>query len=204
MKKIIGDPLRFDWKITLISIVSTLLLMVDHYFQITPYYFIDRMILYLAIPLLITVIIFREAPQNYGASLGDWKAGVVITGAALLIMTPVIWFLGRGDPTMRSYYQGLSGGLPWTTFMDLIGWEFFFRGWILFGYARKFGADALWLQAVPFALAHIGKPAVETFSTIFGGFAFGWVAYRTRSFLWPFLIHWYIATLIIIVSAANL
>jgi len=204
MKKIIGDPLRFDWKITLISIVSTLLLMVDHYFRITPYYFIDRMILYLAIPLLITVIIFREAPQNYGASLGDWKAGVVITGAALLIMTPVIWFLGRGDPTMRSYYQGLSGGLPWTTFMDLIGWEFFFRGWILFGYARKFGADALWLQAVPFALAHIGKPAVETFSTIFGGFAFGWVAYRTRSFLWPFLIHWYIATLIIIVSAANI
>ncbi len=178
--------------------------MVDHYFQITPYYFIDRMILYLAIPLLITVIIFREAPQNYGASLGDWKAGVVITSAAILLMTPVIWFLGRGDPTMRSYYQGLSGGLPWTTFMDLIGWEFFFRGWILFGYARKFGADALWLQAVPFALAHIGKPPVETFSTIFGGFAFGWVAYRTRSFLWPFLIHWYIATFIIIVAASNL
>ena len=45
------------------------------------------------------------------------------------------------------------------------------------------------------------KPEVETLSTIFGGFAFGWVAWRTKSFLYPFLIHWFIATLIIIVAA---
>ena len=88
---------------------------------------------------------------------------------------------------MHDYYKPYTVGLPWTTFLDLIGWEFFFRGWILFGYARKFGAEALWLHAVPFALAHIGKPEVETLSTIFGGFAFGWIAYRTKSFVWPFL-----------------
>ena len=74
---------------------------------------------------------------------------------------------------MHDYYKPYTLGLPWTTFLDLIGWEFFFRGWILFGYARKFGPEALWLHAVPFALAHIGKPEVETLSTIFGGFAFG-------------------------------
>jgi membrane protease YdiL (CAAX protease family) len=83
-----------------------------------------------------------------------------------------------------------------------LGWEFFFRGWLLFGFARRFGPDALWLQAVPFALAHIGKPEVETFSTIFGGFAFGWIAYRTRSFVWPFLVHWFIATFVILAAAA--
>ena len=92
-------------------------------------------------------------------------------------------------------------GLPWTTFLDLIGWEFFFRGFLLFTYARRFGADALWLQAVPFALAHIGKPSIETLSTIFGGFAFGWLAYRTRSFLYPFLVHWFISTFVILVAA---
>jgi len=50
-------------------------------------------------------------------------------------------------------------------------------------------------------MAHIGKPEIETLSTIFGGFAFGWVAWRTRSFLYPFLIHWFISTFIILVSA---
>ena len=116
-------------------------------------------------------------------------------------MAPVIYYLGHGNESMKTYYARFVTGLPWTTFIDLIGWEFFFRGWILFSYTRKFGHEALWLHAVPFALAHISKPEVETLSTIFGGFAFGWVAWRTKSFFYPFLIHWFIATFIIIVAA---
>jgi Type II CAAX prenyl endopeptidase Rce1-like len=48
------------------------------------------------------------------------------------------------------------------------------------------------VHAVPFALAHLTKPPLETLSTIFGGMAFWWVAWRTRSFVYPFLIHLYI------------
>ena len=69
----------------------------------------------------------------------------------------------------------------------------------MIGYVRKFGPDALWLQAVPFALMHIVKPEVETLSTIFGGFAFGWITYHTRSFIYPFIIHWFFALFIIYV-----
>jgi membrane protease YdiL (CAAX protease family) len=105
---------------------------------------------------------------------------------------------------MKDYYRPQVNGLPWNTLIDLFGWEFFFRGFILFTYARKFGAEALWLQAVPFALAHIGKPEIEAFSTIFGGFAFAWVAYRTRSFVYPFIIHWFVASFTIIVAAGLL
>ena len=201
MKTLLGEKLHFDWKIVTITIASTLLLMVDSYHQITPYKYIDRVILYLVVPLVVILILFRENPREYGFALGDWKTGLVITALGILLMAPVIYYLGHGDETMKAYYKPWLNGLPWTTFIDLIGWEFFFRGWILFGYARKFGPEALWLQAVPFALAHIGKPEVETLSTIFGGFAFGWVAWRTRSFVWPFLIHWFIATFIILVAA---
>jgi membrane protease YdiL (CAAX protease family) len=105
---------------------------------------------------------------------------------------------------MQSYYQNQLSGLPWNTFIDLFGWEYIFRGWLLFGYARKFGPEAIWLQAVPFAIAHVTKPPVETFSTIFGGFAFGWVAWRTKSFLYPFLIHWFVSTFVILVAAGAL
>jgi membrane protease YdiL (CAAX protease family) len=201
MKYLLGEKLEFDWKIVTITIVSTLLLMVDHYHKLLEYKYLDRVVLYLLVPLVITLIFFRENPREYGFSFGDWKAGLVITIIGILFMAPVIYYLGRGDESMKSYYDGFISGLPWTTFLDLIGWEFIFRGWILFGYARKFGPEALWLQAVPFAIAHIGKPEVETLSTIFGGFVFGWVAWRTRSFVWPFLIHWFIATFIIVVAA---
>ncbi|NCP88244.1 MAG: hypothetical protein CO094_05110 [Anaerolineae bacterium CG_4_9_14_3_um_filter_57_17] len=194
---------RFDAKITTITIVSTLLLMVDSYHALTPFKALDRTLLYLVVPLLIILLFFRQSPADYGFRLGDWKAGLALTLGAIAILTPILWLLVRGDLSMRSYYAPLLTGaipLPLLTFLELFGWEFLFRGWLLFGYERKFGGDALWLQAVPFALAHIGKPEVETLSTIFGGFAFGWLAWRTRSFLYPFLIHWYIFTLVALLA----
>lgn len=201
MKYLLGERLNFDWRVVVVTVVSTLLLTIDHYYTFTTYKYWDRFIFYFAIPLALTLILFRENPRQYGFSLGDWKLGLTYTALGILFMSPILYFLGQDNESMRTYYAWLLPGLPWTTFLDLIGWEFFFRGWILFAYLRRFGHDALWLQAVPFALAHIGKPDIETLSTIFGGFAFGWVAYRTKSFVWPFLIHWFISTFVIMVAA---
>ena len=201
MKYLFGEKLNLDWKVTTVTVVSTLLLIIDHYYTFSSHKYWDRLLLYLVIPLLIIIILFRENPKEYGFTFGDWKLGLTYTVLCILFMAPVIYFLGSGNAAMKMYYEWLLPGLPWTTFIDLIGWEFFFRGWILFAYVHRFGHDGLWLQAVPFALAHIGKPDIETLSTIFGGFAFGWIAYRTKSFVWPFLIHWFIATFVIIVAA---
>ncbi|MDK1080114.1 MAG: CPBP family intramembrane metalloprotease [Anaerolineae bacterium] len=203
IKNIFGPKLNFDSKIVTITIVSTLLLMIDSYHRIFEYKYFDRLILYLIIPLIIIIFINRENPKEYGFTLGDWKAGLIFTLAGISLMAPVIWFLGKNDPSMTEYYNTQLDGLPWATFIDLIGWEFFFRGWILFGFARKFGPEAIWLQAVPFALVHIGKPEIETLSTIFGGFVFGWIAWRTRSFVYPFIIHWFISSFIIFVAAGG-
>ncbi len=193
--------LHLDWKIATITIASTTLLILDDYHNFTSTKLIDRNILYLFIPLLIIIFIFRENPKEYGFQLGDWRAGLTLTALAIILMTPILWLLLRTDSGMRVYYENLLPGLPWNTFLDLFGWEFFFRGFLLFGYARKFGDDALWLQAVPFALAHVGKPEIETLSTIFGGFAFGWIAWRSKSFIYPFLIHWYIGSLTILLAS---
>lgn len=219
MNKLFGERLPLDWKIAVLTVVSTLALMVDYYhYPLLPWtqFFpaweatglsmkvLDRTLLYFVLPMVIVLVVFREPPPAYGFTLGDWKAGLVITAGAIVLIAPVLWWVGRGDPAMQDYYRWQVAGLPWNTLLDLFGWEFFFRGWLLFGYGRRFGAEALWLQAVPFALAHIGKPEVETLSTIFGGFAFGWVAWRTRSFVYPLLIHWFVASFTILVAAGAL
>ena len=219
MEKIFKTGFRFDWKVVTITVASTLLLMVDHYhYPLLPWEkwlpvwmmtgisekALDRTLLYFVIPMAFILVVFREDPRQFGFTLGDWKAGLVITAGGILLIAPILYWVSRWDASMREYYRPLLHGLPWSTFFDLFGWEFFFRGWILFGYARKFGPDALWLQAVPFALAHIGKPEIETLSTIFGGFAFGWVAWRTKSFVYPLLIHWFVSSFTILVAAGAL
>lgn len=200
-RKLFNVNINLDWKIATLTILSTILLILDNYHFFTVSKLLDRTILYLLIPLFIIIFIFRESPAVYGFQLGDWRTGLKLTALAILLITPVLWWLVRSDGGMKSYYGDLLSGLPWNTFIELLGWEFFFRGWLLFGYFRKFGDDALWLQAVPFALAHIGKPEIETLSTIFGGFVFGWIAWRSKSFLYPFLIHWYIGSLTILLAS---
>jgi membrane protease YdiL (CAAX protease family) len=219
MKRLFGEKLNLDWKIATLVVGSTLLLMLDAYHpQLLPWtkWFpawdktglttkvLDRTLLYFIIPMVIVLVFFRQKPGEYGFTLGDWKAGIILTVGGIVLIAPVLWLVGRGDATMQNYYKPMVAGLPLSTLLDLFGWEFLFRGWLLFGFARKFGPEAIWLQAVPFALAHIGKPELETLSTIFGGFAFGWVAWRTKSFVYPLLIHWFVASFTIIVAAGYL
>ena len=219
MQKIFRVKPGLNWKIAMLTIVSTLALMVDYYhFPIFPWgkifswwgktglsmKILDRTLLYFIIPLIFILVIFRESPKNYGFTFGDWKAGIIITLSCIILITPVLFFVGRGDAALEKYYKPMVAGLPLNTFLDLFGWEFFFRGWLLFGYTRKFGTDGIWLQAVPFAMAHMGKPELETLSTIFGGFIFGWVAWRTKSFVYPLIIHWFVASFTIIVAAGFL
>lgn len=203
MRKLFDFDLKFDREIVAITILSTLLIMVDYYNRLTPLKAIDRVALYLLIPLGVILLAFRKSPRAYGFQWGDWRAGLALTAIVIGIAIPILWFVARSDPAMVDYYAGEWGGAaPLLTFLDLIGWEFFFRGFLLFGYARVFGSHALWLHAVPFALAHLSKPAVETYSTIFGGFLFGLVAWRTKSFVYPFLIHWFISTFTIFAAAS--
>jgi uncharacterized protein len=217
--KLFNERLQLDWKIAVLIVVSTLLLIIDFYHtQLAPWAkwfpgwkdtglsskIIDRTLLYFVVPMLIVLLVFRGKPAEFGFALGDWKAGCILTLSGIILIAPILWLVAQGDVVMRNYYKPLVPGLPWNTLLDLFSWEFFFRGWLLFGFAKRFGPEAIWLQAVPFALAHIGKPEIETLSTIFGGFAFGWVAWRTKSFIYPLLIHWFIGSFMIIVAAGLL
>ncbi|MEA1872216.1 MAG: CPBP family intramembrane glutamic endopeptidase [Chloroflexota bacterium] len=76
-----------------------------------------------------------------------------------------------------------------STALYMFAWGFLFRGYMLFGLEKSIGKSAIFVQAIPFVLLHLGKPFLETLACIPGGFIFGYVAYRTRSFLPCFIIH---------------
>jgi membrane protease YdiL (CAAX protease family) len=99
---------------------------------------------------------------------------------------------------MTRYYAAKSANgywrAVWESGVDLFAWEFLWRGLTLFALARVTGpGTAIWLQTVPFTYAHLGKPEIETFSCILGGAGFGFVAWKSRSFVYPFLIHTFVA-----------
>jgi len=202
LEKLGFNSLRVNLKIIAIIIISTLLLVIDSYHSFFPLKSLDRLFLYLVIPIMVLGV-FRESPANYGFRIGDWKTGLLFTFAGALGMSIIILVIARtGD--FQSYYSPyILSKLPYPIdiALDLFGWEFFFRGFLLFSLYQVCGPYAIILQAVPFTIAHIGKPEVETLSCIFGGSAFGYLAWRTKSFFYPFILHWYISTLTITIAA---
>ncbi len=198
--------LRMDWKVVTTIVVSTLLLTIDYYHRLFPYQVLDRLFLYLIIPLLIIILFYRESPAKYGFRIGDWRAGLVITLIGILGAAVVIFFVAQTD-VFQEYYAPLANltiPMPIYTALELFGWEFLFRGFLLFSLYTVIGPYAIVLQAVPFALAHLGKPELETMSTILGGTAFGYIAWRTGSFYYPFLIHWFILTATIFIASGGM
>lgn len=146
------------------------------------------------LPLTTIVIILRRNPLDFGLRFGNvkiWSIHVVIT---ILIGLPVLYF-ASGFESLEGYYADSRFDLVtyiYETVIYMLGWEYIFRGFILFGLKHKLGEISILVQMIPFVLLHLGKPEVETISTIFVGIYLGYVAYRGNSF-WPaFIIHVFI------------
>ena len=194
----------FDARIVQVVSIATVILIIafNNRFVEAEY---DRFGLEFIIPLAIVLLVWREDPRRYGIGLGDWRLGLPIVIGGIAVMALIIWFAGR-LPDFRTYYTATIDGRPmWRliidTGVDVFAWEFFFRGWLLWAFGRKYGTDAIWLQIIPFALMHMWKPEIEQLSTLIGGAFFGLLAWRTRSFLWGFLLHWFMVTWVLIVAA---
>ncbi len=166
---------------------------------------LGRLLMLGVVPLLVVLLLLRDRPSRYGVRLGDWRAGAAIALAGCALMTPIVLAITR-MPAFGSYYapQATSPlSVTLTTALEVIPAEFFFRGFLMFALLRVVGPIAVPIAALPFAFAHLGKPEIETLSTLAGGLAYGWLDWRTGSVLWSGLAHTWILTLVVLAAGVN-
>jgi membrane protease YdiL (CAAX protease family) len=193
----------YKWKPIVTIVVSTLALVIFNYQEVLPNSMYSGLLVFLAIPLFVILGVFRETPANYGMQIGDWKRGLQYTAVGCLVVAIILW-IAVDFPGITPYYAPqATGRMPYVlrNAIELLDWEFFFRGFLLFSLAEICGPYAILLQAVPFTLAHFGKPYIETISCIFGGAAFGYIAWRTKSFIYPYFIHLFLASFVIFLAS---
>jgi membrane protease YdiL (CAAX protease family) len=196
----------FDARIAQLVIVSLTILILAFNNRVIDHAY-DRFVLEFLVPMAIILVVWREDPRRYGLTLGDWRRGLPITLAGIAVMAVVIWIVMQ-QPDFKHYYTASLAGRPtWRlvvdTGVDILAWEFFCRGWLLWGLGRRYGADAIWLQVIPFTLMHVYKPQLEQFSTILGGAFFGILAWRTRSMIWGWLLHWFMMAWVLLLVAGQ-
>ena len=161
---------------------------------------LERFVLFLVVPLGVVVLAFRDRPARYALRLGDWRWGLGLLAAGLVVMTPIILGLAQ-LPAFRGYYGSSTepvGARLLANLVELIPAEFLLRGFLMFALWRRIGPLALVVVQIPFVLTHVGKPDVELWSTFLGGMVFAWLDWRTGSILWSALGHVYVLTLMLV------
>ena len=211
--------------ITLLSglAISGFLFWTNALWQTYEVYKIVNVMLCLWVPLLLILFVLKQDPTQFGMARGDRRLGLKWSLVSWVVMILVLAVVSRRADFQRQYlYHGLlqQPMLEFGPVFDgvhaharallyyemvmgfyMFCWEFFFRGFLLFGLQKtRLGTwGAVIAQALLFTLLHwswdphASKPLLEVLSAFPGGIILGILALRTRSFIYGFLIHWAIS-----------
>jgi uncharacterized protein len=158
------------------------------------------------VPLTYLLFVVKKPLSEFGLGLGDYKMGFKLIGILIpLVVLPLIW-LAAQMPDIRQEYPMArilfyKTDLFWQyeliyVLCYYIAWEFFFRGFLLFGLAKEFGpANAILIQTISSCLIHLGKPEGETIGSILTGIILGYIAIRTKSIWYVWILHFTIGVL---------
>lgn len=181
------------------------------YFHLTPgtqkmnshqeviYQFAAFFLLTFVSPILYQVISKNKISSNMGLRWGDGRAGSIILIFSIPILM-IISYISSYQPAFQAEYplaKNIISDHQYIFIYELayvvlyyLAWEFYFRGFLLFGLKNKYGPmAAILIQTISSSLVHIGKPADEAMASVLAGLIFGAIALRTGSIIYTFILH---------------
>lgn len=151
------------------------------------------------LPAIYVKVGMKKSLYDFGWGLGDIKYGAKWLISIPLLVVPMIFIASKMPdlrieyPLAKSLLNNQGSLLIYESAYVLfyyVAWEFFFRGFLLFGLKERFGAvNAILIQTISSCLVHIDKPEGEIIGSIFIGILFGMIALRSKSIWYVFLIH---------------
>jgi hypothetical protein len=172
----------------------------DHYWN-TVIYWPLRMITMVSV-LGICWFVFNKKENSYGLSAKKFSFTPYLI--MLLIMLPLIATASTQPdflatyPKMKEIIPLPDGATPGWIYKllfelsygsDFFSVEIFFRGFLIIGFIKWVGKDAILPMACFYCTIHFGKPLGECISSYFGGLLLGIVAYNTRSIYGGLMVH---------------
>ncbi len=162
----------------------------------------SAVVLLMLAPLLLCAVGERWSPRDLGFRLEGALPEIAIVLGLWVAMIPLVWLVHDGR-SFQAVYPRLDAA---DTSMELyflfeacylvkwIAWEFFFRGFMLFGFQKDFMRRSVLISTIPFTLMHYGKPELEMASAVIAGLVLCFIALRSKS-IWPgVLLHWLVAS----------
>jgi hypothetical protein len=153
------------------------------------------------LPIVLIKFGIREKIKDYGFRFSRSKLGWSFVTVGFLVMLPIVLIASHLASFQNKYPLCKLAAANWAIFIPyqlafgiyILSWEFFFRGYMLFGLEEQFGKYSILIQMIPFTILHHGKPFSESVGAILAGILLGVIALETRSFIYGALLHWLVA-----------
>jgi len=81
----------YDLNLIAVVTISTLVLVLAHYYRLKLPFSGSDLIYYLFIPLAAGFLIFRDKPWDYGIRIGRWKSAAILTAVSLAVMAVILY-----------------------------------------------------------------------------------------------------------------
>ncbi len=148
-------------------------------------------LLYVVPPIIFIRFVWKKSLGDYGVKLKGVFSLWWMYFLMLAVMVPIVFVASRSEGFQATYpfFEPFPNEPLWPRFwiwegayfLQFVGLEFFFRGFLLHGIRRQFGAYAIFVMMVPYCMIHFGKPMPETFAAIAAGIILGFMSLKTRS-----------------------
>ncbi len=156
------------------------------------YWALTSVVLRVLVPLAIIVLVLRSRPSEFGYRIRGVTSHAWLYVLLFVGMVPILVaasFLPSFQAKYPMYFNAAGGWTHFTLYelsygIQFVGVEAFFRGFLTFGLYPRFGYLSLFIMVIPYAMVHLGKPPLEVFMAIPAGLLLGYLALKTRSWLW--------------------
>lgn len=159
---------------------------------------IQIFLFYFFIPFLVMKSIALKGKEMW-LSLTS-KKFLILVILIYILLIPVIFFSSKLKEFQVFYPLWKSAKLNIPNFIfyeicvliQIFSTEFFFRNFFIFPF-RRFGIISILPQTIPYFLLHFAKPFPEFLASLIAGILFGYLAYKSKSILPSFILHFLIA-----------
>lgn len=150
------------------------------------------------IPALVITFCLKGTIDQYGLSFNQSGRSLLFVTGLYILLFPILRKASRKSEQWKLYPQIRRN--HWTSqhlknsrgtwMLYMAGYEFFFRGFLLFALANLYGSwPAIFIMTALYVYVHLPKTIDETIGCIPIGILFGYMALSSGSIIGPFLIH---------------
>jgi hypothetical protein len=173
----------------------------DHeYYSTLPYLYwgVSSVLIRILLPILVIILWIGKRPADFGYRLRGVTTHAWLYVLMFAVMVPIIVAASFMPAFQAKYPMYDNAVLGWTHFglweiaygIQFFGVEGFFRGFMTFGLYPRFGYLSIFIMVIPYAMVHIGKPPLEVFMAVPAGLLLGYLALKSRSWVFGALLHW--------------